>query len=198
MRLSGHWMGDFSFVRLAEVISKKQDKRVVSITVSPTIFDCSGTIYFTDIQLQEGAALTGYSPDTKSVRGKAPDSKVTAWFNGVIRSKETAIVCNLGGIPTGLDISIYPKANMAAGSIELAQGVGGQKSKIPVSVRAGDEIQLLASSRQCLKNGVPEKKEGFYQYSAAWNSKHVIQLEEGKTARVLFELQEIEDKGERL
>jgi len=191
-------MGDFSFVRFAEVISKKEDKRVVSITVSPTISDCSGTIYFTDIQLQEGGALTGYTPNTTSVLKDTPSNKVPAWFNGVIRSKETAIVCNLGGAPTGLDISIYPKSNMAAGSIELSQGVGGQKSKIPAAVRAGDEIQLLGSTRQCLKNGVPEKKEGFFQYSAAWNSKHIIKLEEGKTARVLFELQEIEDKGERL
>ena len=58
-------MGKIAFIRLAEVINWKQDMRVVSVTVKPTITDCSGTIYFTDLQLQEGAALT----DTRPHRG---------------------------------------------------------------------------------------------------------------------------------
>ena len=58
-------MGKIAFIRLAEVINRKQDMRVVSVTVKPTITDCSGTIYFTDLQLQEGAALTGYTPHTE-------------------------------------------------------------------------------------------------------------------------------------
>lgn len=59
-------MGKVAFIRLAEVINRKQDMRVVSVTVKPTITDCSGTIYFTDLQLQEGAALTGYTPHTRN------------------------------------------------------------------------------------------------------------------------------------
>ena len=42
------------------------------------------------------------------------------------------------------------------------------------------------------------KEEGFYQYSAAWDSKHIVKVEKGKSARVLFELQEMEDGGELL
>ena len=48
------------FIRLAEVINKKQDMRVVSVTVKPTLTNCSGTIWFTDLMLQEGPALTGF------------------------------------------------------------------------------------------------------------------------------------------
>lgn len=44
-------MGDIRFIRLAEVVNKKQDKRVVSVSVIPTITDCSGSIWFTDLQL---------------------------------------------------------------------------------------------------------------------------------------------------
>ena len=46
--------------------------------------------------------------------------------------------------------------DMAAGSIELSQGMGGHKVRFldPV-VYAGDELALPASSRQCLKNGNP-------------------------------------------
>ena len=86
------------FIRLAEVINKKQDMRVVSVTVKPTITNCSGTIWFTDLQLQEGPALTGYVPHTES--RLAEGSKV--WFNGVVRSAETVIVCNLGETSGGL------------------------------------------------------------------------------------------------
>ena len=58
-------MADVIFTRLAEVINKKESKRVASITVTPTITDCSGTIWFTDLQLQEGPALTGYTSHTE-------------------------------------------------------------------------------------------------------------------------------------
>lgn len=179
------------FIRLAEVINKKHDMRVVSVTVKPTITDCSGTIWFTDLQLQEGPALTGYVPHTE--RWLKEGSKV--WFNGVVRSAETVIICNLGDTSGGLDIHIYPKSDMKAGSVQLSQGVGGQKVKFPNALAAEDDLALLASVRECTKNGVIELKEGFYQYSAAWDSKHKVTLEDGKSARVLFELQEMTDGG---
>ena len=154
------------FIRLAEVINKKQDMRVMSVTVKPTVTNCSGTIWFTDLMLQEGPALTGYVPHTES-RLKE-DTKV--WFNGVVRSKETVIICNVGDTSGGLDVHIYPKSDMAAGSVQLAQGVGGQKVVFPNRLSAEDDLALLASIRECTKNGIQEPKEGFYQYSAAWDS----------------------------
>lgn len=179
------------FIRLAEVINKKQDMRVMSVTVKPTVTNCSGTIWFTDLMLQEGPALTGYEPHTESrlVEG----DKV--WFNGVVRSKETVIICNVGDTSGGLDIHIYPKSDMAAGSVQLAQGVGGQKVTFPNALSAEDDLALLASVRECTRNGVTEPKEGFYQYSAAWDSKHKVTLEDSKSARVLFELQQMTDGG---
>ena len=54
------------FVRLAEVVNKKKDMRIVSVTVVPTIADCSGRIWFTDLQLQEGSGLAGYDPHTET------------------------------------------------------------------------------------------------------------------------------------
>ena len=79
------------FIRLAEVINKKQDMRVMSVTVKPTVTNCSGTIWFTDLMLQEGPALTGYVPHTESRLVKG--DKV--WFNGVVRSAETVIILSL-------------------------------------------------------------------------------------------------------
>ena len=60
-------------------------------------------------------------------------------------------------------------------------------------VEADADLALCAEARTCTKDGVSEKKDGFYQYSAAWDSKHKVKLESGKTARVLFELQEMQE-----
>jgi hypothetical protein len=42
------------FTRFTETIDKKEDKRVVSVTVKPVVTDCTGTVWFTDLMLQEG------------------------------------------------------------------------------------------------------------------------------------------------
>ena len=194
-------MGKVRFVRLAEVVNRHEEKRVVSVTVKPTITDCSGTIYFTDLMLQEGPALTGYAPHTEICLEKYREDgsvKAPVWFNGVVRGEETVILFNLGTTSAGLDIHLYPKSAMAAGSVSLCQGVGGQKVSFPQALSAGDDLALLASTRECTRNGNPEKKEGFYQYSAAWDSKHKVTLENGKTARLLFSMQEMQDGGDAL
>lgn len=184
------------FIRLAETINKKQNMRVVSVSVIPTVTDCSGTIWFTDLQLQEGPALTGYAPHTETALRKFRENgeiKAPVWFNGVVRSGETVILFNLGETSTGLDVHIYPKSDMAVGSVKLCQGVGGQRVSFPNAIEKDADLALLASTRECTKNGRQERHEGFYQYSAAWDSKHKVTLEKGKSARVLFEMQEMSD-----
>ena len=186
------------FVRLAEVVNKKKDMRIVSVTVIPTIADCSGRIWFTDLQLQEGPVLVGYASHTETCLQKFHENgavKAPAWFNGVVRSEETVILFNLGKTSAPLDIHIYPKSDMAAGTVRLAQGVGGQRVSFPGVVKAEDDIALLAESRECTRNGAAFQKEGFYQYSAAWDSKHKVALESGKTARLLFTIQEMQEGG---
>ena len=186
------------FVRLAEVVNKKRNMRIVSVTVTPTIADCSGRIWFTDIQLQEGPVLAGYTPHTETYLQKFRENgavKAPVWFNGVVRSEETVILFNMGKTSAPLDIHIYPKSDMAARTVRLAQGVGGQSVSFPDAVKAEDDIALLAESRECTRNSTVFKKEGFYQYSAAWDSKHRVTLESGKTARLLFSMQEMQEGG---
>lgn len=192
-------MGRSSFVRLAEVINKHQEKRVVSVTVKPTLTDCAGTLWITDLMLQEGMPVTGYTPQTKDGylakwSGDA-ENESFAWYNGIIRSEATVILFILGETSAGLDAHLYPKDDMSAGSVSLCQGVGGQRVSFPNALKAEDDLALLASTRECTKNGVPEKKEGFYQYSAAWDSHHKVKVEDGKSARVLFEIQQMQDGG---
>ena len=53
------------FTRFTETITKKQDKRVVNITVKPTVIDCTGSVWFTDLMLQEGDKVTGFVINTE-------------------------------------------------------------------------------------------------------------------------------------
>ena len=192
-------MASARFIRLAEVINKKEDKRVMSVSIKPTIYDCTGTIWFTDIQLQEGPVLNGYAPHTEGSLQHLRENgsiKAPVWFNGVVRSEETVVLFNVGETSVGVDIHIYPKATMAAGTVKLCQGVAAQKVSFPGAIAKDADLALLASTRECTKDGVSEPKEGFYQYSAAWDSKHKVTLEKGKSARVLFSMQEMQEGGE--
>lgn len=81
--------------------------------------------------------------------------------------------------------------------MKLSQGMGGQKVSFPDAMSAEDDVALLAESCECTRNGVAFRKDGFYQYSAAWDSKHNVEVESGKTARLLFYLQEMQDGEKR-
>lgn len=178
-----------NFIRFAEVVKLKSDMRVVGVTIRPLIADCTGEIYYTDIQIQEGDKLTGYTPHTTTMlrnSGNAP-----RYQNGVVRGGATLVLFNTGGTSAALDCFIYPKQPMAAGSIEVSQGMGSHKSKFMSAVNAGDAMALKASTRECLRNGSPTPKDGFYQYTAAHDSKHLIKLESGKSARVYLEYTEM-------
>lgn len=196
-----------NFIRFTETIKVKEEKRIVSVTLRPLIADCTGTIYFTDLQLQEGDRLTGYTPHTTTMLRNS--SNPVRYHNGVVRSGDTVIIFNLsgispgaahlddGGTSTGLDCYIYPIQSMEAGSISLSQGAGSHKATFLAAANAGDEFALKASTRQCLKNGVPTTKDGFYQYTAACDSKHQVKLEDRKSARVYFEYREMLKGEER-
>lgn len=193
-------MATINFIRFTEKLEIKEELRVVSITVRPLIADCNGTIWITDIQAQEGDRLTGYTINTETMLQKFRQNNSIVpvrFYNGVVRSSETIILFNLGKTSAGLDCRIYPIQGMQAGSIELSQGAGAHKVKFKESINPEDTLSLLASTRQCLKNGSPSEKEGFFQYTAASDSKHVVKLEDRKSARVLFEFQEMQEGSER-
>ncbi|MGI6057136.1 MAG: hypothetical protein ACOYBD_09180 [Bilifractor sp.] len=39
------------FTRFTETIDKKEKKQIVSVTIKPTVTDCTGTVWFTDLIL---------------------------------------------------------------------------------------------------------------------------------------------------
>lgn len=189
------------FTRFSETILTKEERRVVSITVRPLISDCTGRIYFTDLMVQEGDRLTGYVIHTETLLQKYRENGAILpprFYNGVVRSAETVVLFNLGTTTAGLDVSIYPVQDMAASSLSVAMGNGAHRAVFPEVARAGDEFSLLASSRECLKNGSPTEKRGFFQYTAAGDSKHPVALEERKSARLLFRFQEMQEGGDLL
>nr|DAQ42345.1 MAG TPA: hypothetical protein [Caudoviricetes sp.] len=183
---------DLSFIRFSSTIKVKSQNRVVSVTVRPVISNCTGDIYYTDIQLQEGRILTSYTPHVSAMINAY--SKSPNYHNGIVRSNATVIVFNLGTTSSGLDCYIYPKQDMADGTIGVAQGAGSHRAYFVSAASADDEFALLATKRECLKNGVTTEKVGFYQYTAACDSKHHLKLEPHKSARILFKYYEILEK----
>ena len=186
------------FTRFVETLDKKKDMRIVSVTVKPVVADCTGTFWFTDLMLQEGSKLTGYVPHTETALktyATGDEYAVTGkrFYNGIVRGSATCIIFNLGKTSTGLDWKIYPNQDMAAESVTLALGVGAHKAVFKESVNAGDELDLLASARECLKNGFATAKDGFFQYSAAGDSKHPVTVEDKKSTRLYVEFQEMGD-----
>ena len=71
--------------------------------------------------------------------------------------------------------------------------MGSHMCKFISTVNEGDALALKASIRECLRNGSPTSKDGFYQYTAtaAHDSKHLITLEQGKSARVYLKYTEM-------
>lgn len=179
-----------NFIRFSETIKVKEDMRVVSVTIRPLIADCTGEVYFTDLQFQEGR-LSGYTPHTTTIL-RNPGNP-TKYYNAIVRSGDTLVIHTSGGTTTGLDCYIYPIQNMAAGSISLLQGAGSHKATFLSAANAGDEFALLASERKSLRNGSATSKHGFYQYTAVHDDKHQVELEKGKSARVYFEFQEMQE-----
>lgn len=149
------------FTRFTETITKKQAKRVVNITVKPTITDCTGSVWFTDLMLQEGDKVTGFVINTEKLLEKYDGDDAKAgkrFYNGIVRSAATCIIYNLGSTAAGLDYKVYPIQAMAAGSISLALGEGAHKATFKAAAAAGDEFDLFASTRECLKNGAATAK----------------------------------------
>ena len=60
--------------------------------------------------------------------------------NAVVRGSATLVLFNTGETSAGLDLYIYPKQPMSAGSIEISQGMGSHKCKFTSLVNAGDEF----------------------------------------------------------
>jgi len=185
-----------NFIRFAEVIKLKEEKRIVNVTLRPLIADCTGEIYYTDLQLQEGDKLTGYTPHNNVMLRNSGNTP--RYQNAVVRGSATLVLFNTGETSAGLDLYIYPKQPMSAGSIEISQGMGSHKCKFTSAVNAGDEFALKAVARECLRNGSRTSKDGFYQYTAAYDSKHQIKLESGKSARVYLEYIEMMEGDPRL
>src|SRR5699024_415183 len=180
------------FTRFSETIRVKEDKRVVNVTLKLFVTDCTGTIYYTDVQLQEGDKLTGYVLNTETSLEKYREESAVVparFYNGVVRSKETIVIFNLGTTSAGLDCHITPLQAIKSGTINLSQGYCSHRMKFKAAANSYDTFSLLSSTREVLRNQSKTYKERFYQYTSASDSKHIVELEEGKAARALFEFQ---------
>ncbi|MCM1333778.1 MAG: hypothetical protein NC084_11735 [Bacteroides sp.] len=189
------------FTRFAETLKRKEEKRIVSVTVKLLVSDCKGRFRFTDIMFQEGGNLTGYLPENKIMLEKLKDGEkliAPVFFNGIIRESATIIYPNTGTETAGLDVYLYPQQDIEKGQISVSHRYDAQKAVFMEDVQGSDTLALLSSQRKCLKNGIETAKRGFFQYSASGDNKHEIFLGEGKRANILVELQEMAESGVKI
>lgn len=119
-----------NFLRFTEALKVKQEKRVVSVTVKPVLKNCTGTLNITDLQLQEGSKLTGYTSHTETMLRQS--SSPPHHHNGVLRSGAIIILPVYGETSTALDCRIYPNQPMAPETVRLAKGVGSHRMVFPL------------------------------------------------------------------
>ena len=87
-----------NFTRFSETIILKEEKSVLNIRVKPFISDSVGKVYFTDIQLQEGNNLTGYTLNTEVMLKKQRENGSAVpkrFYNGVVRSGKLSCLLTL-------------------------------------------------------------------------------------------------------
>lgn len=113
----------------------------MSVTIKPLLTDMAGTIWLTDLMLQEGDRVTGFYPHTEIMLQKEREggvAKEPVWYNGIVRGQETLILFNLGKTSTGLDIKLYPKSDMEG--VTFSQAAGGQRAFFPGILQMDDEL----------------------------------------------------------
>jgi len=174
-----------NFIRFAEVVKLKSEKRVAAVVARPTVTDCTGRVWFTDLQVQEASTITGYHPQPGTML--APPTAPVKWHNGVVRGGETVIVFNPGTTTAGMDVYLYPTTAMPVESLEIAQGAGSHHCLFHEAPMADDEFAVKATTREVTRNGQPTLKRGFLPYSAAGDSKHHVRVADKKSARVYVE-----------
>ncbi|MDW7651324.1 MAG: hypothetical protein SCM57_08320 [Bacillota bacterium] len=200
----------------------EEGKKVDSIEIRATISDAVGSFSFTDIMLQEGRHLTGYSQDTREMLQKLREDSSPAQpkhYNAVVRGTKTLIIPNRGAywavepdaviVPTALDFQIKHKENLPRG-IALGQDRLTRLFYLPGMLQGNDTLEVVGTEAKVLKNGVPAQFRGQFLYAAWGNPRFPVTLqgleEEQEalrpepSARVFIELQEwqLAEGGKRI
>jgi hypothetical protein len=181
------------FIRFSEALKlREKEKRVASATLTVTASDATGTVLVTDVMLQKGSYVSGYTPDTAEF---TTPSQASHHFNGVFRGRAAFVVPGSGSFPTALDITVQPK--QATSAVKAAMGVGSHRASFGGGAAKDDVLQLKASTREALKNGQPAEKRGFFSYIAVWDDHHIVEVDDRKGANVLFEFTETEEAAQQ-
>lgn len=199
-----------------------EGKRVASIRVDGVMSDAAGSFLFTDVMLQEGKHLTGYSQNTKEMLQKLRENGAPAQpkhYNAVVRGAKTLIVPNRGAywavepgaviVPTALDFHLRAKENLSKG-IALGQDRLTRLFYFSQVLASNQELEIIGTDRQVLQSGSSVQFKGRFLYAAWGNPRFpvtLLGLDAGQaaprpepSARVLIELQEwqLAEGGKRI
>ncbi|MBS4008173.1 MAG: hypothetical protein KGZ45_07080 [Clostridium sp.] len=200
----------------------EEGKRVASIRVDTVMSDAVGFFSFTDVMLQEGKHLTGYSQNTKEMLQKLRENGSPSppkHYNAVVRGAKTLIIPNRGAywavepgaviVPTALDFHIMAKENLSKG-VALGQDRLTRLFYFPQALASNQELAVIGTERRVLQNGSPVQFKGRFLYAAWGNPRFPVTLlglgagqatlRPEPSARVLVTLQEwqLAEGGKRI
>lgn len=179
---------------------KKQDKRVVNITVKPTVTDCTGSVWFTDLMLQEGDKVTGFVINSETFLENTM-AMMLQTERGFITVSSAPL------LPASSSTSAPLLLVLTTRSIRFRRWLPGvyRLRWVKVLIRQLSKQRLLPVMNLtfCFYEGMPEERlcniQGrLFQYSAAGDSKHPITVADKKSARIYVEFQEMQDGGDAL
>ena len=173
------------FTRLAGLIRPARAKKVSRFDVKFVWSKCAGTVWVTDLMLQEGWYTTAHLPSTREMLLKMRDGEMIRpprFFNAVVRGNKTVVLSNLGEVTTGLDCTVYAYGSVP--ELKLAYYPHARQTVIKDSLADGDVYKFHASTRHISKNDVPTHNvQGLFHHIAAGDTRFNVDSVNEGTAR---------------
>ena len=157
------------WVRLLGTVETAKGKQVEWLEVHWVVEDAAGTVWVTDLQLQDGRFLTGHVPHNQEMLEREKDPATGQpiryrHFNAVIRGQKMIAVPNRAAVqnevdfnlrvPGGMDFTFWPSQDLPGGALRFAHQYRTRRFILYEPLAAGDEFRFWASRLEVSVNGV--------------------------------------------
>lgn len=161
---------------LATVRPKDRKRKVKSIDLSIVVADAEGTLYLTDIQLQEAEIASAHVPANREMLARDRDAQGNPLrkrhFNAVIRGKETIAVPNRENVSHekdfekrvtgGMDFLLTATQDMPNGGVQFSHQYRQRTFLLDAELKQGEQLEFSATNRRVTVDGRPTKYSGNY------------------------------------
>jgi len=153
-----------NYLRYARSAMAMSGGKVKKITVKLKIKDCTGILKVTDLMLQAGKVLTGWTCNTQEMllRHRIDGINVDPpeHYNALLRGQNLIIIPNTGEATTGIDFKITA-LNPTTGAINLATHYKTRAFNYPGLLQVGGTLEMKAATHDVLVGGMKATHEDY-------------------------------------